>query len=107
LSTSGRASAAGVFTAALQENGRGGQWLANKHLVKGIVQTILPLQNDNGGIAVTVAGRTYLLHHNINKQGIPVDVKASVERAKDDASACLPPSAFKRCQKYKYDAVTI
>lgn len=94
LVDSGTASAAEVFTAALQENGRA-TVVGEQTFGKGIVQTILPLQNDNGGIAVTVARYETPQHHNINKQGIPVDVKASVDCAKDDASACLPSSAFK------------
>ncbi|KAI2489648.1 tail specific protease [Fragilaria crotonensis] len=93
LVDSGTASAAEVFTAALQENGRA-TVVGEQTFGKGIVQTILPLQNANGGIAVTVARYETPQHHNINKQGIPVDIKASVDCPKDDASACLPSSAF-------------
>ena len=93
LVDSGTASAAEVFTAALQENGRA-TVVGEQTFGKGIVQTILPLQNENGGIAVTVARYETPQHHNINKQGIPVDIKASVDCPKDDANACIPPSAF-------------
>lgn len=94
LVDSGTASAAEVFTAALQENGRA-TVVGEQTFGKGIVQTILPLQNENGGIAVTVARYETPQHHNINKLGIPVDIKASVDCPKDNASECLPSSAFK------------
>ena len=94
LVDSGTASAAEVFTAALQENGRA-TVVGEQTFGKGIVQTIKPLLNENGGIAVTVARYETPLHHNINKQGIPVDIKASIECPKTDASSCLPSSAFK------------
>ena len=63
---------------------------------KGIVQTIRELSNNNGGVAITVARYETPQHRDINKQGIPVDVKTSVSCPKDDATACLSPSVFKQ-----------
>ncbi len=62
---------------------------------KGIVQTIRQLDGgDNGGVAVTIARYETPDHHDINKQGIPVDLKASVDCGKEDALSCLPKEAF-------------
>jgi carboxyl-terminal processing protease len=82
------ASAAEVFTAALKENGRAAV-AGEQTFGKGIVQTIRPLADNNGGIAITVARYETPQHHDINKQGIPVDAVTSVDCAKDDATACL------------------
>ena len=88
------ASAAEVFTAALQENQRA-VVAGEQTFGKGIVQTIRELSNNNGGVAITVARYETPQHRDINKQGIPVDVKTSVSCPKDDATACLPTSVFK------------
>ena len=63
---------------------------------KGIVQTIRQIGdegNNNGGVAVTIARYETPAHHDINKQGIPVDVKSGVDCGKD-ALSCLPREAF-------------
>jgi len=88
------ASAAEVFSAALKENGRA-LVVGEKTFGKGIIQTIRPLSNDNGGIAITVAKYETPLHNDINKEGIVVDIGAPVECPKDDALACVPAKAFK------------
>ena len=89
------ASAAEVFSAALKENGRA-TVVGGRTFGKGIIQTIRPMSNENGGIAITVARYETPQHNDINKQGIPVDIEASVECPKDDALACLPAKAFKK-----------
>ena len=89
------ASAAEVLTAALQENHRA-VVAGEQTFGKGIVQTIRQLDNGNGGVAVTIARSETPEHHDINKEGIKVDVKADVSCEKDDALACLPVTAFKR-----------
>lgn len=89
------ASAAEVFTAALQENGRA-VVAGEQTFGKGIVQTIRELSNNQGGVAITVARYETPKHRDINKQGIPVDVKTSVSCPKDDATACLTASVFKQ-----------
>eukprot|EP00546_Thalassionema_frauenfeldii_P017330 CAMPEP_0178900346 /NCGR_PEP_ID=MMETSP0786-20121207/3425_1 /TAXON_ID=186022 /ORGANISM="Thalassionema frauenfeldii, Strain CCMP 1798" /LENGTH=406 /DNA_ID=CAMNT_0020571345 /DNA_START=192 /DNA_END=1412 /DNA_ORIENTATION=- len=91
---SNTASAAEVFTAAVQENGRA-TVVGEQTFGKGIVQTIKPLSNNNGGIAVTVARYETPQHHSINKVGIAVDMKAPIDCPKSDVSSCLPVSAFK------------
>lgn len=99
----GTASAAEVFTAALRENGRAtvvGAPGASSTFGKGVVQTIRELDNDNGGVAVTVARYETPNRNDINKKGVPVDVE--IDGAKyveacgrpNDAVACVPPSAF-------------
>jgi len=90
------ASAAEVMTAALKENQR--VTVAGEQTFgKGIVQTIRQLENgDNGGVAVTIARYETPQHHDINKQGIPVDIKASVDCGKEDALACLSKEAFRK-----------
>jgi carboxyl-terminal processing protease len=95
LVDSGTASAAEVFTAALQENGRA-VVAGQRTFGKGIVQTIRSLSDGNGGVSVTVARYETPQHHDINRQGIPVTVEAPVDCPKDDALACLNPSAFQR-----------
>lgn len=87
------ASAAEVFTAALQENGRA-VVAGHQTFGKGIVQTVRELSNNNGGLAITVARYETPSHKNINKQGIQVSIETSTACAKDDATKCLTPSAF-------------
>jgi carboxyl-terminal processing protease len=89
------ASAAEVMTAALQENGRA-VVAGEQTFGKGIVQTIRQLEDNNGGVAVTIARYETPKHNDINKKGVTVDVGASVDCAKDDALACLPKEAFKK-----------
>lgn len=90
------ASAAEVMTAALKENKRA-TVAGEQTFGKGIVQTIRQLEEgENGGVAVTIARYETPEHHDINKQGIPVDVKASVDCGKEDAMACLPKEAFRK-----------
>ena len=83
------ASAAEVFTAALQENGRAviaGQTTFGK----GVVQTIRELSNrSHGGLAITVARYETPQHHDINQRGIPVDVPTPVDCPKTDAALCV------------------
>ena len=89
------ASAAEVMTAALQENKRA-IVAGEQSFGKGIVQTIRQLEEGrNGGVAVTIARYETPEHHNINKQGIAVDLKTNVDCEKDDALACLPKEAFR------------
>ena len=95
LVDSNTASAAEVFAAALQENGRA-TVAGEKTFGKGIVQTIRELSDNNGGVAITVARYETPNHRDINKQGIPVDVEMSVSCPKDAATACLKASVFKR-----------
>jgi carboxyl-terminal processing protease len=95
LVDSNTASAAEVCTAALQENGRA--TVAGENTFgKGIVQTVRELSNNNGGVAITVARYETPQHHDINKQGIVVDVPTAVSCAKDDATACLKASVFQK-----------
>ncbi|KAL7461641.1 hypothetical protein ACHAXS_002056 [Conticribra weissflogii] len=88
------ASAAEVMTAALQENKRA-IVAGEQTFGKGIVQTIRQLGNGNGGVAVTIARYETPEHHDINKQGIAVDVETRTDCGKDDALACLPSEVFK------------
>lgn len=98
------ASAAEVLTAALLENNRAIA-VGKQTFGKGIVQTIRQLNFDNGGVAVTVARYETPLHHDINKQGIPVssplinsaaddDTNNCESKNKNDIVACIPPTAF-------------
>ncbi|KAL7525295.1 hypothetical protein ACHAWF_001297 [Thalassiosira exigua] len=94
------ASAAEVFTAALKENGRA-TIAGEQTFGKGIVQTIRQLEGGedgggNGGVAVTVAQYETPEHHDINKQGIPVDVGSGTECGKEDVMACLSREALAR-----------
>jgi carboxyl-terminal processing protease len=93
LVDSNTASAAEVFTAALKENQRA-LIVGEQTFGKGIVQTIRPLTDNHGGVAITVARYETPQHHDINKQGIPVDVSAPVDCSKEDATACLKASMF-------------
>ena len=95
LVDSGTASAAEVFTAALKENGRA-VVAGSQTFGKGIVQTIRSLSDNRGGVAITVARYETPQHHDINKQGIPVDVTTPVDCPKDDATACLKASVFQQ-----------
>ena len=90
------ASASEVMTAALKENGRA-VIAGEQTFGKGIIQTIRPLSNDYGGVAVTIARYETPKHNDINKQGISVDVAVS-DCENDDAVACLPGNAFKAPQ---------
>ena len=88
------ASTAEVMTAALKENKRT-VVVGERTFGKGIVQTVRQLEGgDNGGVAVTIARYETPDHHDINKHGIPMDVKANVDCAKEDALTCLPKEAF-------------
>jgi len=87
------ASASEVMTAALKENGRA-IIAGEKTFGKGIIQTIKPLSNDYGGVAVTVARYETPKRNDINKQGISVDIQTSTECDNDNALACLPGDAF-------------
>jgi carboxyl-terminal processing protease len=89
------ASAAEVMTAALQENGRA-VIVGEQTFGKGIVQTIRPLSNNNGGVGVTVARYETPQHHDINKQGIKVDIPVPADCESIDALACLPSNIFKK-----------
>ncbi|KAL7480853.1 hypothetical protein ACHAW6_006524 [Cyclotella cf. meneghiniana] len=89
------ASAAEVMTAALQENGRA-IVVGEQTFGKGIVQTIRQLDDNNGGVAVTIARYETPKHNDINKRGVTVDVSTGVDCAKDDALACLPKEAFRK-----------
>ena len=89
------ASAAEVMTACLQENGRA-VVAGEQTFGKGIVQTIRQLEDNNGGVAVTIARYETPKHNNINKKGVTVDVPAGVDCAKEDALACLPKEAFQK-----------
>jgi carboxyl-terminal processing protease len=95
LVDSGTASAAEVFTAALKENDRA-VVVGEKTFGKGIVQTIRPLSEGNGGVAITVARYETPQHHDINKLGIEVDVPVPVDCPKDEATLCLKASVFKQ-----------
>ena len=86
------ASAAEVFTAALQENGRA-VIAGQATFGKGVVQTIRELSNrNNGGLAITVARYETPQHHDINLRGIPVDVTTPVDCPKTDAALCVQGS---------------
>ncbi|KAJ1432962.1 ClpP/crotonase-like domain-containing protein [Ochromonadaceae sp. CCMP2298] len=74
------ASAAEVFAAALQENGRA-TLVGEQTFGKGIIQNLQQLRQ--GGVAVTTARYETPLHNNINKRGIPVD---KALQCPDDAS---------------------
>jgi carboxyl-terminal processing protease len=89
------ASAAEVFAAAMQENGRA-KLVGEQTFGKGIIQTIRPLADNNGGVAVTLARYETPNHKDINKQGIPVDTPTNVECPKDDAMACVPLTVFSK-----------
>jgi len=90
------ASAAEVMTAALKENKRA-TVAGEQTFGKGIVQTIRKLEGgENGGVAVTIARYETPDHNDINKQGIPVDLKADVDCGKEDALTCLPKDAFRK-----------
>jgi carboxyl-terminal processing protease len=83
------ASAAEVFTAALQENGRA-LVAGETTFGKGIVQTIRELSDRNGGIAITVARYETPLHHNINLQGIAVNLPTpTIDCPKNNAMLCF------------------
>ena len=90
------ASAAEVLTAALKENNRAAV-VGEQTFGKGIVQTIRPLSDDNGGVAVTIARYETPQHHDINKEGIKVDYTLDQDCMKQtfqDVVACLPNEAF-------------
>lgn len=97
LVDSGTASAAEVFTAALKENDRA-VVAGEKTFGKGIVQTIRALSDNNGGVAITVARYETPQHHDINKQGIDVDVPTPINCPKDDATACLNSQVFQKAK---------
>lgn len=93
LVDSNTASAAEVFAAALKENDRA-VIAGEQTFGKAVIQTIRGLSNNNGGIAITVARYETPKRNDINKAGIAVNLPASVECPKTDATACLPPKPF-------------
>jgi carboxyl-terminal processing protease len=84
------ASAAEVFAAALQENGRA-QIVGEQTYGKGLVQTIARLQ-DGSALVVTVATYKTPQGNDINKIGIEPDVV--VKCAPTDDVKCVPLSFF-------------
>mmetsp|Transcript_19306 Transcript_19306/g.29330 ORF Transcript_19306/g.29330 Transcript_19306/m.29330 type:complete len:97 (+) Transcript_19306:836-1126(+) len=84
------------MTAALQENQRA-IVVGDQTFGKGIVQSLRPLSDgENGGVAVTIARYETPQHHDINKQGIAVDVSIPGTCEKDDVVACIPTEAFQK-----------
>mmetsp|Transcript_405 Transcript_405/g.760 ORF Transcript_405/g.760 Transcript_405/m.760 type:complete len:122 (+) Transcript_405:49-414(+) len=84
------ASAAEVFAAALQDNGRA-QIVGEQTYGKGLVQTIARLQ-DGSALVVTVATYKTPLDRNINQIGIQPDVRVSCKVAED--VKCVPLQLF-------------
>lgn len=81
------ASAAEVFTAALQDNRRASV-VGETSYGKGIIQTIQQLPSTRGGVSMTIARYETPLHRNIHKVGIAPDVAFSCSAA--SARDCLP-----------------
>lgn len=90
------ASAAEVFSAALQEAGRA-VLAGQKTFGKGVIQTLTPLRQ--GGMAVTIARYETPLHHDINKVGIPPNVLIECKEPLEKVDACIariPPADIKQ-----------
>lgn len=86
------ASAAEVFSAALQEAGRA-VLAGQKTFGKGVIQTLAPLKQ--GGMAVTIARYETPLRRDINKVGIPPNVIIECKEPFEKVDACLariPPT---------------
>ena len=93
------ASAAEVFTAALQENARA-LVVGEKTYGKGLVQTIARLQ-DGSALVVTVARYETPLGRDINRVGIQPDVV--VKCAPLDDLECVPQSLFGKASSLNED----
>jgi len=76
----------------LQENGRA-VIAGQQTFGKGIVQTVRELSDKNGGIAITVARYESPQHHDINKQGVAVNVKTRKNDTRTHRALVCQPQA--------------